>query len=76
MESVCGMVAGIDVHKKTVVVVVLQSVQPDQDHASGIFGTTRFVFQELVAFLREHGVTYSRWRWNRLPSIGVPCGWR
>jgi len=41
MESVYGMVAGIDVHKKTVVVVVLQSVQPDQDHASGIFGTTR-----------------------------------
>jgi len=57
MESVYGMVAGIDVHKKTVVVVVLQSVQPDQDHASGILGTTRLGLQELVAFLREHGVT-------------------
>ena len=58
MESVYGMVAGIDMHKKTVVVVVLQSVQPDQDHASGIFGTMRLGLQELVAFLREHGVTY------------------
>jgi transposase len=58
MESVCGTVAGIDVHKKTVVVVVLQSVQPDQDYASAIFGTTRFGLEGLVTFLREHGVTY------------------
>ena len=36
MESVHGIVAGMDVHKKTVVVVVLHSEQPDQDHASGI----------------------------------------
>lgn len=57
MESLYGTVAGIDVHKKTVVVVVLQSVQPDQDYASGMFGTTQFGLKELVAFLREHGVT-------------------
>jgi hypothetical protein len=41
MESLHGNVAGMDVHKRTVVVVVLQSTQPDQDYASGIFGTTR-----------------------------------
>lgn len=59
MESVYGTVAGMDVHKKTVVVVVLQSVQPDQDYASGIFGTTQFGLRELVAFLRQHGVTHA-----------------
>ena len=31
MESIYGTVAGLDVHKKTVVVVVLQSSQPNQD---------------------------------------------
>jgi hypothetical protein len=41
MESLYGRVAGLDVHKKTVVVVVLQSAQPDDDYASGIFGTTQ-----------------------------------
>lgn len=55
MESRYGTVAGMDVHKKTVVVVVLQSRQPDQDYASGIFGTTQFGLKELVAFLRQHG---------------------
>lgn len=59
MESVYGTVAGMDVHKKTVVVVVLQRVQPDQDYASGIFGTTQFGLRELVAFLRQHGVTHA-----------------
>jgi transposase len=59
MESLYGTVAGMDVHKKTVVVVVLQSVQPDQDYASGIFGTTQFGLKELVAFLRQHGVTHA-----------------
>lgn len=59
MESLHGSVAGMDVHKKTVVVVVLQSTQPDQDYASGIFGTTQFGLSELVAFLRQHGVTHA-----------------
>jgi transposase len=59
MESLYGTVAGLDVHKKTVVVVVLQSMQPDQDYASGIFGTTQFGLKELVAFLRQHGVTHA-----------------
>lgn len=50
-ESNDGTLAGVDVHNKTAVVVVLQSVQPDQDYASGIFGTTQFGLKELVAFL-------------------------
>ena len=58
MESLHGTVAGLDVHKKTVVVVVVQSMQPDQEYAGGIFGTTRFGLKELVAFLRQHGVTH------------------
>jgi hypothetical protein len=57
MESNYNMVAGLDVHKKTVVVVVLQNAQPDCGYASGIFGTTQFGLKELVAFLRQHGVT-------------------
>jgi len=77
MESVRGTVAGLDVHKKTVVVVVLQSAQPDEDYASAIFGTTRFGLHELVAFLRQHGVrpaamesTAQYWRpvWMALES--------
>lgn len=41
MRSDYGTVAGLDVHKETVVVVVVvQSAQPDHDDASGIFGTT------------------------------------
>jgi transposase len=59
MESLYGRVAGLDVHKKTVVVVVLQSAQPDDDYASGIFGTTQFGLKELITFLRRHGVTHA-----------------
>ena len=57
MELRSGTLAGMDVHKKTVVVVVLQGMEPDQDYAGGIFGTTQFGLRELVAFLREKGVT-------------------
>ena len=59
MESLHGTVAGLEVHKKTVVVVVLQSGQPDDDYTSGIFGTTQFGLHELVLFLRQHGVTHA-----------------
>ena len=59
MESVHGTVAGLDVHKKTVVVVVLQTDHPDEDHAAGVFGTTRYGLNELIAFLRQHGVTHA-----------------
>jgi len=57
MESVYNVVAGLDVHKKMVVVVVLHNAQPDCDYASGAFGTTQAGLRELVAFLQQHNVT-------------------
>jgi transposase len=57
MLAMDTLVAGLDVHKKTVVVVILQKGQPDQDHATGTFGTTQFGLKELAAFLRQHQVT-------------------
>ena len=57
MESPYHLVAGLDIHKKTVVVVVLRNAHPEQDYASGTFGTTQFRLKELAAFLRQHGVT-------------------
>jgi transposase len=59
MESGYGSVAGLDVHKKSVVVVVLQSDQPDEDQATGMFGTTQFGLNELITFLRQHGVRHA-----------------
>src|SRR3954453_3900543 len=58
MLSMDTLVAGLDVHKKTVVVVILQKGQPEQDYASGTFGTTQFGLKELAAFLRQHEVTH------------------
>lgn len=57
MSSLCGIVAGIDVHKRTVTVVLLDSTQPEHDHATGRFGTTHFALQQLVAFLHQYAVT-------------------
>jgi transposase len=57
MQSPNDLVAGLDVHKKTVVVVILQKGQPDQDYATGTFGTTQFGLKQLAAFLRQHKVT-------------------
>ena len=36
MESVHGTVAGLDVHKKTAVAVVLDSDHTEEDHASAV----------------------------------------
>ena len=56
MKSVRGPVAGLDVHKKSVVVVVVDSAEPDRDCADDIFSTTHFGLKELAVFLREHKV--------------------
>jgi hypothetical protein len=56
MESSYRSVAGLDVHQKSVVVGVLQSGQPGEDQATGIFGTTRFGRNEWITFLRQHDV--------------------
>ena len=55
--SLHGTVAGIDVHKKVLVVVILRSADPDQDYATGKFGTTHFALEQLAVFLRQYGVT-------------------
>jgi transposase len=52
------IVAGIDVHKRILVVVVLDSSQPDRDHATAQFGTSYQARQDLVAFLRLHQVSH------------------
>ena len=59
MEEVHGTLVGLDIHKKTVVVVVLDSEHPDEDCAAGVFGTTRYGLSELIGFLRQHGVTHA-----------------
>src|SRR5438270_1812306 len=60
MLSTDALVAGLDIHKKTVVVVILQKGQPDQDHATGTFGTTPFGLKELVGFLRQQFISNAR----------------
>ena len=58
MKTVHGVVAGLDIHKKSVV-VVLHADCPDEEYAAGVFGTTRFGLNELIAFLRQHEVTHA-----------------
>ena len=53
-----NIVAGIDVHKRILVVVVLNSSAPDRDHATARFGTAHQQRQELVEFLRFHQVSH------------------
>ena len=66
MGSIHGTVAKLDVHKKTVVTVVLRSDHPEEDQSAGVFGTTRNGLDE---FLREHwsdargdGIAAQYWR--------------
>ena len=56
MSSLCGKAAGIDVHKRMLVVVVLDSTDPEQDVAVKRFGATHSQLAELSAFLRAHRV--------------------
>lgn len=57
MASGHSTVAGIDVHKKILVVVVLRGADPDHDLATGRFGTTHYALEQVAGFLRQHGVT-------------------
>jgi transposase len=56
MNPQTNIVAGMDVHKRILVVVVLDSATPDRDHATARFGTTHQARQQLVEFLRFHQV--------------------
>jgi len=50
-------VAGIDVHKKVLMVVVGETSDPEWEPARRRFGTTTSELQQLSAWLREQGVT-------------------
>jgi transposase len=54
--SLSGRVAGIDVHKEFLVVVVLDSSRPNDPIDAGKFGTTFHGLQELEEFLHQHEV--------------------
>ena len=58
MNSQNTVVAGIDVHKRILVVVLLRSSETDRDYATGQFGASYQARQELVAFLRSHQVSH------------------
>lgn len=56
MEQVYGRVAGIDIHKKIVVVVVADRSAPEQTAQERRFGTTRSGLEELRKWLAEEQV--------------------
>ena len=58
MNSPNLIVAGIDVHKRILVVVLVDSSQPDRDYATAQFGTSYQARQDLAAFLRSHQVSH------------------
>lgn len=58
MNSQNNVVAGIDVHKRILVVVLLQGSSPDHDHATARFGASHQGRQELLEFLRFHHVNH------------------
>ena len=57
MNSDNTIVAGIDVHKRILVVVVLQGSTPERDYAAARFGASHQGRKELLEFLRFHHVT-------------------
>jgi transposase len=50
------IVAGIDVHKKVLMVAVADAAQPDLEFACRRFGTTASELQHLAAWLAQHAV--------------------
>jgi len=58
MSLLSGKVAGIDVHKKFLVVVILDSTNPDRRVATRRFGTTGHALGELESFFQQFGVEH------------------
>ena len=58
MSVLSGMLAGIDVHKKFLVVVILDSANSDKRVATRRFGTTWHALEELESFLRHFDVKH------------------
>ena len=57
MESVYRSIAGIDVHKKMLAVVIRRPSGEQVEYAKRKFGTTRAEIQHLEAWLRAQGVS-------------------
>jgi|HubBroStandDraft_4_1064222.scaffolds.fasta_scaffold1627911_1 hypothetical protein len=74
MESVDGSVAGIDVHKKMLAVVIRRPGEP-VEYQQRKFGTTRAEIQHLEAWLRalavsEVGMESTAQYWRRCGTGG------
>ena len=59
MSTVCCKVAGIEVHKRILAVVIIDSADATNECASVTFGTTHRDLTELRIFLAEHQVTHA-----------------
>jgi transposase len=57
MESVYRSIAGVDVHKKMLAVVIRRPVGESAEYEQRKFGTTRAEIQHLEAWLRAHQVS-------------------
>ena len=57
MESVNRCVAGIDVPKKMLAVVVRQQIGEKIEYVKGRFGTTRREIEHLASWLQSHKVS-------------------
>jgi hypothetical protein len=66
-------VAGIDVHKKMLAVAVANARDSELQFECQRFGTTMSELRRLCEWLKNKRCR--KWRWNRLRSIGNPCGW-
>ena len=56
MESVYGILAGIDVHKKMLAVVIHRQSGEHLEYRNRKFGTTRAEIEHLSAWLQTEGV--------------------
>jgi transposase len=57
METVYGSIAGIDVHKKMLAVVIHRQSGEQVEYEKRTFGTNRADIQHLAAWLQAHGVS-------------------
>jgi hypothetical protein len=66
-------IAGIDVHKKVLVVVVAEVTEEGEwSYARGKFGATAYEFERLADWFQQRGVQEVVMESTR--NIGDPCG--
>jgi hypothetical protein len=66
-------IAGIDVHKKVLMVVVIDASTPEEKPKRRRFATIPSDLQRLSTWLRAQGVEEAVW--NPRPSTGDRSGW-